>query len=100
MILHIEPIHITAGVAGIGLAGNAIWTVVNLKMQAAMAEVQAAIGAKIDGLRDWMAREYTAVPAFEACQQLCGERMVEICRRLDRLEGIHPPAPLTPMKRA
>ena len=81
---------IAAAVAVVGLMGNLIWMLINLRMES-------RIGAKIDALKDWMGERYVATHAFQGCQtlcaerhtelqKLCGERHAEVCRRLKELE--------------
>ena len=85
-----NPTYIGAALSALGLVGNLVWTVVNLR-------THALITAKIDELKKDLKAEYVSCSVFEGHQGVCSERHREMCRRLDILEGQRGPAPVTPI---
>lgn len=76
----ITPGIISAAIALLALAGNLLWTMANLR-------IENRIGAKIEGLKEWMALQYVSSAQFAGLKELLDERHKGLCKRLDVIES-------------
>ena len=70
-------------VGAVGGLANLIWMLTTLR-------IENRIAARIDGLKEWMEDRYVSVSRCEGCHATLGVHLVEIERRVTKLETVRP----------